>query len=217
MEQRLNDDWLFAKLPTGSTLNDAHAAAFRPVDLPHDWLIGQTEDLYESAEAWYARKLNIRNTGDGLERILSFDGVYMDCDVLVNGEVVCTHPYGYTAFYVPLNGRLHSGENELMVHIRHQSPNSRWYSGSGIYRDVTLLTLPRNHLVPDGILLYTEEYACLRKRPEETGFRFAVKRRIRTAGSLQKRRAGEIPAGSAAPSGFRRERPGRRKARISIR
>ena len=157
MEQRLNDDWLFAKLPTGSTLNDAHAAAFRPVDLPHDWLIGQTEDLYESADAWYARKLNIRNTGDGLERILSFDGVYMDCDVLVNGEVVCTHPYGYTAFYVPLNGRLHSGENELMVHIRHQSPNSRWYSGSGIYRDVTLLTLPRNHLVPDGILLYTEE------------------------------------------------------------
>ena len=52
MEQRLNDDWLFAKLPTGSTLNDAHAVAFRPVDLPHDWLIGQTEDLYESAEAW---------------------------------------------------------------------------------------------------------------------------------------------------------------------
>ena len=77
MEQRLNDDWLFAKLPTGSTLNDAHAAAFRPVDLPHDWLIGQTEDLYESADAWYARKLNIRNTDDGLERILSFDGVYI--------------------------------------------------------------------------------------------------------------------------------------------
>jgi len=157
MEQRLNDGWLFAKLPNGSTLTDALAAAFCPVDLPHDWLIGQANDLYESADAWYIRKLPIQDAEDGLERILCFDGVYMDCDVLVNGEVACTHPYGYTAFYVPLGSHLRSGENELMVHIRHQSPNSRWYSGSGIYRDVTLLTMPRDHLVPDGIRLDTEE------------------------------------------------------------
>ena len=157
MEQRLNDGWLFAKLPNGSTLSDTGKAEFRPVDLPHDWLIWQEEDLYESADAWYIRKLSIPDPDDGAERILYFDGVYMDCDVVVNGEVIHTHPYGYTAFFVPLGGRVRPGENELMVHIRHRSPNSRWYSGSGIYRDVYLLTLPADHLIPDGIMLKTEE------------------------------------------------------------
>ena len=159
MEQLLNDGWSFAKLPNGSTLSDARNAEFHPVDLPHDWLIWQAEDLYESADAWYVRKLNIPEHDDGKERLLYFDGVYMDCDVIMNGEVIFTHPYGYTAFYVPLDGRLRTGENEVMVHIRHRSPNSRWYSGSGIYRDVTLLTLPVNHLVPDGIMLDTEAEA----------------------------------------------------------
>ena len=156
MEQRLNDGWFFAKLPNGSTLSDARKAPCEPVDLPHDWLIWQADDLYESADAWYSRKLIIPETPDEAQRILHFDGVYMDCDVIVNGEAAYTHPYGYTAFYVPLNGKVQPGENELMVHIRHRSPNSRWYSGSGIYRDVTLLTLPANHLVPDGIMLKTE-------------------------------------------------------------
>lgn len=157
MEQRLNDGWLFAKLPNGSTLCDARKADFQPVDLPHDWLIWQAEDLYESADAWYIRTLDIRDCADDMERILYFDGVYMDCDVIINGETVCTHPYGYTAFYVSLKGKVHPGDNELMVHIRHLSPNSRWYSGSGIYRDVLLLTLPANHLVPDGVMLDTEQ------------------------------------------------------------
>ena len=156
MEQRLNDGWLFAKLPNGSTPEDAGRAEFKPVDLPHDWLIWQAENLYESADAWYIRKLNIPD-GDLYCRILRFDGVYMDCDVLVNGKVIFTHPYGYTAFFVPLDGAVRQGENELTVHIRFRSPNSRWYSGSGIYRDVTLLSLPPNHLVPDGISLKTEE------------------------------------------------------------
>ena len=155
MEQRLNDGWLFAKLPNGSVLSDARKAAFSPVDLPHDWLIWQESDLYESADAWYIRKLNIPEN-ESVRHILWFDGVYMDCEVLLNGETVFRHPYGYTAFYVPLSERIRRGENELIVHIRHRSPNSRWYSGSGIYRDVTLLTLPKNHLVPDGISLDTE-------------------------------------------------------------
>jgi len=157
MEQRLNDGWLFAKLPNGSTLSDARKAEFRQVDLPHDWLIWQAEDLYESADAWYVRKLSIPDTDEKVCRFLCFDGVYMDCDILLNGETVCSHPYGYTAFRVPLNGRTLPGENEVMVHIRHRSPNSRWYSGSGIYRDVTLVTVPENHLVPDGITITTEQ------------------------------------------------------------
>ena len=159
MRTLINDQWFFAKLPTGSGLKDTENADFIPVDLPHDWLIWQENDLYESADAWYRRKIELPDDHEPVVMI-RFDGVYMDCDVLLNGEILCTHPYGYTAFDVPLGEKLQTGKNELLVHIRHQSPNSRWYSGSGIYRDVYLVTLPENHLIPDGLSIrenFTEE------------------------------------------------------------
>ena len=152
MKKLINDGWTFAKLPEGSTAADAEKAVFEPVDIPHDWLIWQENDLYESADAWYMRDLELPEDHDPVVMI-RFDGVYMDCDVLLNGQTVCTHPYGYTAFDAPLTGKLKEGKNRLAVHIRHKSPNSRWYSGSGIYRDVTLVTLPENHLVPDSLYL----------------------------------------------------------------
>ena len=152
----MNDGWLFAKLPSGSTFSDAENAFYEPVDLPHDWLIWQEKDLYESADAWYRRILELPENHDPIVMI-RFDGVYMDCDVLLNGEVVFTHPYGYTAFDVPLTGKLKAGRNILTVHIRHHSPNSRWYSGSGIYRDVFLVTLPEDHVIPDSLYLKETE------------------------------------------------------------
>ena len=156
MKILMNDGWLFAKLPAGSTTEDAETAAFSPVDLPHDWLIRQADNLYESADAWYTREIEYAADPDLPVILLSFDGVYMDCDVLLNGETLYSHPYGYTAFLVPLTGKLSPGKNRLMVHIRHRSPNSRWYSGSGIFRDVNLILLPENHLVPDGLAVRTE-------------------------------------------------------------
>ena len=154
MQILINDGWSFVKLRSGSSFDDAEKAGFEPVDLPHDWLIWQETDLYESADAWYRRSIELPAEHDPVVMI-RFDGVYMDCDVLLNGAVICTHPYGYTAFDVPLTGRLREGENILTVHIRHRSPNSRWYSGSGIFRDVFLVILPENHMIPDS--LYTVE------------------------------------------------------------
>ena len=136
-----NDGWQFVKLPTGSTYADALAAAWTAVDLPHDFLIPQENNLYETADGWYRRTLHVPAEWLDKAVILRFDGVYMDCDVLLNGQVICTHHYGYTAFDAALTGLLREGENTLHVHIRHQSPNSRWYSGAGIYRDVTLHVL----------------------------------------------------------------------------
>ena len=155
MRKLINDGWSFVKLPSGSTFADTDEAVFEPVDLPHDWLIWQ-DDLYEDADAWYRRTIDLPEDHDPIVMI-RFDGVYMDYDVLLNGEKICTHPYGYTAFDVPLTGKIRPGENTLTVHIRHRSPNSRWYSGSGIYRDVFLITLPENHIVPDGINLTEKE------------------------------------------------------------
>ena len=151
MKRLLNDGWLFAKLPVGSSIDDAKNASYIPVDLPHDWLIWQEDNLYESADAWYYRRIDYIQDHENPVTLLRFDGVYMDCDIILNGKIVMTHPYGYTAFHVPLTGLLREGENELLVHIRHKSPNSRWYSGSGIIRDVYFLSLPMNHMIPDGM------------------------------------------------------------------
>lgn len=153
MQVLFNDGWRFAKTPTDGT---PAPGDYRPVALPHDWLIEQEWDLYESSDGWYQRTLYIENAQDGKCRLLRFDGVYMDCDVLVNGQLICTHRYGYTAFDVELTDALKNGENEILVHIRFRSPCSRWYSGAGIYRDVTFVELPACHIVPDGIYVHAE-------------------------------------------------------------
>ena len=154
MRKLWNEGWQFVKLPLGSAYADMRAAEKQPVLLPHDWLIAQTEDLYESGDGWYIKNFSKDEAAADCV-LLDFDGVYMDADVLLNGEILCTHRYGYTPFFVDLTGKLTAGENEIAVHIRHQSPNSRWYSGAGIFRDVNLLLLPARHMIPDGFQVNT--------------------------------------------------------------
>ena len=153
MRRLWNEDWMFVNLPLGSTYEDMKKAALCPATLPHDWLIGNTDDLYASGDGWYVKTLKNEALDECV--LLDFDGVYMDADVLLNGEVICTHRYGYTPFFADLTGKLKKGENEIAVHIRHQSPNSRWYSGAGIYRSVRLLSLPKRHMIPDGFQVNT--------------------------------------------------------------
>ena len=155
MEYRFNHGWSFTKLANGSTLEQALAAVWSPVELPHDFLIYDENNLYENADGWYRCELKASREWLDKSIILRFDGVYMDCDVLLNGCVVCTHHYGYTCFDADLSGRLIEGFNTLMVHIRHTSPNSRWYSGAGIYRDVTLHVLDQRHIALDGTYVTT--------------------------------------------------------------
>lgn len=156
MQTLFNDGWWFTK--TG--INDIPAQQdYRPIVLPHDWLIEQENDLYESSDGWYQRTLYLANTRDGKRRMLRFDGVYMDCDVLVNSKLICTHRYGYTAFDADMTDALQDGENKILVHVRFRSPCSRWYSGAGIYRDVMYVELPVCHMIPDGIYVHSEPVA----------------------------------------------------------
>lgn len=155
MQMLLNDGWRFAKTKNDAPVPDC--CTYEPVALPHDWLIAQENDLYENSDGWYIRTLHIENTRDEKRRLLRFDGVYMNCDVLVNGLPVCTHRYGYTSFDADMTHSLRCGENEILVHVRHTSPNSRWYTGAGIYRDVTYMELPICHIAPDGIYVHTEQ------------------------------------------------------------
>ena len=155
MKKTLMEGWRFVRLPLDSTKEQADRAEKRPVDMPHDWLIWQADRLYEDGAGWYYRMLDFSAEETNKRIVLHFDGVYMDADILVNGEAVLTHRYGYTAFFAELSGRVHEGPNELCVHIRHQSPNSRWYSGAGIFRPVTLSVTEPFALLEDGVRVET--------------------------------------------------------------
>lgn len=149
MEQLFNCGWSFCMMPLGSELEDLQGASWTNVDLPHDWLITQ-DNLYGSGDGWYKRTLYLDNLSDTFF-LLRFDGVYMGATVLVNGALVCDHAYGYTAFDCHMTPFLHEGENTIYVHVRYQAPNSRWYSGAGIFRDVTLHMLENRHIAMDGL------------------------------------------------------------------
>lgn len=153
----LNDRWQFAKLPVDSALSDALAlpdARWQGVDIPHDWLIENADDLYESGRGWYRRALDAPADCADRTWLLRFDGVYMDCEVFLNEKPLAAHRNGYTAFDVDLSPALRPGANALMVGVRHRSPCSRWYSGAGIFRDVTLAALPKRHVAPDGVYVH---------------------------------------------------------------
>lgn len=142
-----NDGWTFAKTGLGQT--DWAGLAFEPVDLPHDWLIHDTLNLYEDSIGWYRRILPW--TKDGRRVLLHFDGVYMDSAVFVNGQKVGEWKYGYSSFEHDITDALVDGDNEIIVKAVHQSPNSRWYSGAGIYRNVWLKTRGENAIETDGV------------------------------------------------------------------
>ena len=117
-----NDGWQFVKLPLGSSYEKMARADKRDVILPHDFLIENADDLYESCDGWYVKRLDWAEEYAGKRVFLDFDGVYMDADILLDGQVFLTHRYGYTAFRVEVP----AADHEVALHIRHQSPNSRW-------------------------------------------------------------------------------------------
>lgn len=157
-EKRLwNDGWSFLERPLGTPVEEVlrEEEGWREVDLPHDWLIYDAADLYRDGEGWYRKRFSYAPS----ERRVSvrFDGVYMDCTVYINRAVVYEWKYGYSAFEFDITEALVRGENEIFVQVRFQSPNSRWYSGAGIYRNVWFIERPQVHLASDGVYVHTEE------------------------------------------------------------
>ena len=157
MTYQFNDGWSFLKAPSDSSYDQIHPANALPVQLPHDMLIGSPDHLYDSVDGWYFHTLHVTPEMQGNTVLLCFDGVYMDAEILLDGHIISVHRNGYTAFSVDLTGCLSSSLYQIAVHVRHKSPNSRWYSGAGIYRDVKLMILPPFHLVPDGIRIRTAQ------------------------------------------------------------
>ncbi len=143
----INDGWEFAK---------GQPEHFMPVSLPHDWLISDTRNLYQSGVGYYRRMLDTGFLQEGQRVFLRFDGVYMDTAVFVNGRIAGEWKYGCTAFTFDITGLIRrDAPNELLVRVDYKSPSARWYTGAGIYRDVFLMIKSACHFVPDGIYVST--------------------------------------------------------------
>lgn len=145
----LCDYWEFCKNPIDTEYSEQ--LDWKSVDLPHDYLIYDTHALYETSTGWYRRKLDYRPCGR--RTALRFDGVYMDSKVYVNGSPAGEWKYGYTAFEFDITDLLREGENLIAVRIDYREPNSRWYSGAGIYRSVWLKEYDSCHITNDGVYI----------------------------------------------------------------
>ncbi|MBD0377476.1 MAG: beta galactosidase jelly roll domain-containing protein, partial [Flavisolibacter sp.] len=163
-----DDDWRFFR---GGALG-AESISFddskwRQLDLPHDWSIEDlpgTNSPFNPAAisqvnggfttggtAWYRKTFSVPAEQKGKRTVLQFDGVYMNADVWLNGKMLGTHPYGYTTFWFDITNQLKYGENNIVaVKVRNEGENSRWYSGSGIYRHVWLKIMDPVHVAQWG-------------------------------------------------------------------
>ena len=152
MRYLFNDGWEFSKQAPGSGIEKLSDTVFECVNLPHDWLIGQVKDLYESSTGFYRKRFSL-DKKDGKRYELYFEGVYMDCTLYMNGKEAGEWKYGYSSFFFDITEFLKNGENEIVVKVVYLSPNSRWYSGAGIYRDVYLIEQNETHFVTDSIYI----------------------------------------------------------------
>lgn len=144
-------------------------SAWRTVDLPHDWSIesattqaaptGGGGGYFPAGTAWYRKTFDAPAAWRGLDVAIYFEGVYRNAEVWLNGTRIGTHAYGYTPFRLPISEQLEfDAPNELLVRVANEpQPNSRWYTGSGIYRPVWLEVRPPVHFEPDSIFVTTRE------------------------------------------------------------
>lgn len=162
MTENFNFGWKFIK----EEVKGAEAAKFddsswRNVDLPHDWSIeGPFSEEHASATGylpggtgWYRKTFNAPDLNDGAKLFISFDGIYCNSEVYINGTLLGKRPNGYISFQYDLTPYVKPGKkNVIAVRVDHtEEGDSRWYTGSGIYRDVRLITVPAVHIRQWGV------------------------------------------------------------------
>lgn len=165
--QKFNHGWLFG---FGRAALDARE--FKSVTIPHDFSVSQPIEIgcptrrdggyFPGGHGIYIKKFEVCVNDLENDFFIEFEGVYMNAEVWLNGNLLGRHPYGYTSFYYKLNDYLHAGNNELKVTVDNTSlPNSRWYSGSGIYRPVWLYVADKTHLAVWGISVEADVCGCV--------------------------------------------------------
>ena len=164
-----NDGWKFSLSdPSGAESTSFNDGSWDAVTLPHDFSISQNFTTSGEAESgflpggtgWYRKSFTVPSRCDGKSVILSFDGVYQNAYVYVNGKQVGENHYGYTSFAFDISKYLVCDgltDNVIAVKVVNKLPSSRWYSGSGIYRDVKLIVADQIHVIQNGTQITTPD------------------------------------------------------------
>lgn len=181
--ERLNFDegWLFTLADSvGMEKNDYADLTWRHLDLPHDWAIegdfsptnpsGASGGALPGGIGWYRKHFTVSPKDKYDKYAIAFDGVYMNATVYVNGHNLGTRPYGYSSFEYDLTPYLNKkGDNVVAVRVNNgDQPNSRWYSGCGIYRHVWLVMSKAAHISQWGQYVSTTPDGTVRIRIDWT-------------------------------------------------
>jgi beta-galactosidase len=166
-----NQNWRFhlGDVPDGQR-PDLDDAKWRILNLPHDWSIEGSFDEKNPAGTgggalpggigWYRKTFNVPLTSKGKLLFIDFDGVYRNGEVWINDHYLGKRPYGYSSFQYELTPYLNFGTEKNVIAVKvdnSQQPNSRWYSGSGIYRNVWLSTVEKIHVDHWGTWIHTPQ------------------------------------------------------------
>jgi beta-galactosidase len=173
VELNADSDWRFLLGdPSGAEAPQFADSSWRTVNLPHDWSIEGVPDknnptgtgggFFPAGTGWYRKTFTAPKEWKGKRVSVEFDGVYKDATIYLNGKKLGTHPYGYTSFSFDLTQYLDFSEpNVLAVRVDNSAqPNSRWYSGSGIYRHVRVVVTDSTHMAHWGVFVTTPEVAA---------------------------------------------------------
>ena len=168
LELAADSNWKFILGdPAGAETRSFDDANWRRVELPHDWSIegrpskdnptGSEGGYFPAGTGWYRKTFSAPPEWRGKRVSVEFDGVYRDATVYLNGHKLGNQPYGYTSFSFDVTPDLDfSGLNVLAVRVDNSAqPNSRWYSGSGIYRHVRVVVTDPVHVAHWGVLVST--------------------------------------------------------------
>ncbi|MBJ8325757.1 discoidin domain-containing protein [Streptococcus sp. CSL7591-lung] len=168
-DQSINfdNDWKFSMGDnTGASEKNFDDSSWKTLNLPHDFSINQ--DYTSSGEGesgfklggtgWYRKNFTVSEEVAKGSVSIQFDGSYMETEVFINGTSLGVHPYGYNAFSFDLTKYIKPNEENLLaVKVVNNTPSSRWYSGSGIYRSVKLNLAPNVHLAEFGVTIQTPD------------------------------------------------------------
>jgi beta-galactosidase len=169
---------------------------WRILDLPHDWSIegefsednpaGTAGGALPGGIGWYRKSFQLKNSEVEKQFYIEFDGVYQNSEVWINGNYLGKRPYGYSSFSYDLTPYLKFGDEKNTISVKVDNsfqPNSRWYTGSGIYRNVWLVKTGKTHVVHWGTFITT---------PEVSEQNAVVKLEIQLKHSIQKNQSTQI-------------------------
>ena len=165
--EQLNTGWSFLRMDAAMNVDEQpnmkeknfDDSRWRKVNLPHDWGVelpmspdkGSCQGYLSGGVAWYRLHIPAGRLADGKRNFIYFEGVYNYSEVYLNGHLLGKRPSGFASFLYDMTPYIEQGENVLAVRVDHsQEFDSRWYTGSGIYRNVWLVTAPQVHLAQWG-------------------------------------------------------------------